>query len=87
MKLPKRFEILRRVDNSSRSQTPLAERPKQVWTLLNEAMFNEIGLKHWYSAFIEDPIHDWDWRDGVLYFYGHSGEPGDKHDLVVVYEE
>lgn len=87
MPLPKRYEILRGVNNSSTSKTSLAERPEQVWTLLDENLFNEIGLVHWRSAFIEEILHDWNWQNGILHFHGHSGAPSEKHDLVIVYEK
>lgn len=84
---PKRYEILRGVENSHTSKTPVPEQPIQVWTLLDEEEFNRIGLVHWRTAFIEDVLHDWSWGNGILRFYGHSGAPGEKHDLVLVYEK
>lgn len=84
---PKRYEILRGVLNGRHPPIALSERPVQVWTMLNELMFDQIGLKHWDSAFIEDSMHDWDWREGSFRFYGHSGERGTPHDLIVIYEK
>jgi hypothetical protein len=86
MTKPKRYEILRQVTNDSRIGVPLAEKPKQVWTLLNESGFLENGLQHNVNGFIEDSMHDWTWQDGTFRFYGHSGRRGEKHDLVIIYE-
>ena len=86
MPVPKRYEILRGVVNGGPWQ-PLPEPPLQVWTLLNEHDFLVYGLRHGYSAFIEDTMHGWDWRKGQFKFYGHSGGPGELHNLVIVYEK
>lgn len=84
---PTRYEILRQVENSHKGTTDLSERPKQVWTLLNEDMFNKTGvLSHWQSGFIEDYVHDWDWRDGKFRYFPHSSGPGQRMDVVIVYE-
>lgn len=84
--------ILRGVENGAKKATPLppgvtTSNLKQVWTLLNEAKFNIVGLVHFKTAFLEDRMHDWDLsKDGGLRFYGHSGSKGEMHDLVLVYE-
>lgn len=86
---PKRYrcEILRDVKNDTSIKIPLIEKPIQVWTLLDEELFNKVGLIHWQTAFIEDIMHDWDWNKGQFSFYGHSGLRGDLHDLVIVYDK
>lgn len=84
---PQRYEILRQVPNETAARTPVAERPEQVWTLLDEPGFEKIGLVHWRTGFIEDQMHDWDWRDGHLRFYAHSSDRGELVDLVLVYEK
>jgi hypothetical protein len=81
---PTRYEILRDVVNGSK--LPLKECPVRVWTLLDEKGFEERGPVHWHTAFLEDRYHDWDWKNGTFRFYGHSGEPGDKQNLIIVYE-
>lgn len=86
MSTPKRFIILRGVENNSTVKLPMAEQPKQVWTILDEPAYNEKGLLHGSTGFIEDRMHDWDWSKGFFRFYGHSGRKFDKHDLVVIYE-
>jgi hypothetical protein len=83
---PKRFIILKGVENDTRIKVPMAEKPKQVWTLLDEDGFNKNGLQHHITGFIEDSMHDWSWQDGFFRFYGHSGCRGEKHDLVIIYE-
>jgi hypothetical protein len=87
MPLPKRYVILRGVENSYKIKTEVLERPLEVWTLVDEQKFSTIGLKHWESGFREDSMHDWDWREGALGFYGHSSAAGEKVDLVLVYEK
>jgi hypothetical protein len=84
MPLPKRYEIVRDVINGSRIQ--LNECPVRVWTLLNEEGFKERGLIHWDTAFLEDKMHDWDWRNGQFHFYGHSDTPGSLQTLLIIYE-
>jgi hypothetical protein len=85
--MPKRFEILRQVENGSKTPILLPESPVQVWTLLNEEKFNEVGLVHHFSGFIEDSMHDWHWINGKFFFHGHSSGRGDKQDLVIIYEK
>lgn len=85
-KIPKRYTILRQVVNDYKVAAEMPEKPVQVWTLIDEEKFNQIGLKHWESAFMEDRGHDWDWQEGRFRFYGHSGARGEIHDLIIVFE-
>lgn len=65
----------------------------KVYTILNEKemlvngndLENE-NLKHWYTVFLEDKIHDWDISNGIFYFYGHSSEKGEVIDLLIEYQ-
>lgn len=88
----KKYVILRDVPNNSLKKTPLPEgltrdNVKQVSTLLFEDKLKEFGIRHFYSVFIEDRMHDWDiTKNNELRFYGHSGEKDDLHNLVIVYE-
>lgn len=84
--VPQRYTILRQVENSSKLRIELAQRPLQVWTLMDEEAFLKWGLVHNMSAFIEDSLHDWNYQDGKLRFYGHSSAPCDKVDLVLVWQ-
>ena len=81
---PGDYEILRGVVNGA-AFVSLQRCPKKVWTLLDEEKLKRIGVVHWHSAFLEDRMHDWDWKDGQFRFYGHSGEKGEIHDLLVEY--
>jgi hypothetical protein len=83
--VPQRYTVLREFENSSRNTFPLPEKPLQVWTLIDEEKFLQLGLVHNVSAFIEDSVHDWDWEDGKFRFYGHSSAKGEKVDLVLVW--
>lgn len=83
---PKRFEILRQVENSYKNRLPMSEEPKQVWTLLDEDKFKALGLCEGESTFHEARFHDWQWADGSFRFFGHSSRPGDVQDIVIVYE-
>lgn len=78
----KGHRILRGVVNGGPA-IKIKSRPVKVWTILNEDLFREIGPVHWRSAFIEDSMHDWEWKKGMFRFYGHSGEPGGLHDLAI----
>jgi hypothetical protein len=40
-------------------------------------------LIHWRNVFVEDKMHDWDVHNGFFKFYAHSGNKGDKHDLLL----
>jgi hypothetical protein len=44
------------------------------------------NLVHWKNVFVEDRMHDWDQYGDKFKFYAHSKAPGNKHDLVVVFE-
>lgn len=43
-------------------------------------------LKHNYNVFFEDVNHDWMVYKDKFSFHGHSGFPGDSHDLIIEYE-
>lgn len=60
----------------------------RVWTVLDKSLLNEsdlenVTLRHLHNVFIEDKIHDWDCRNGIFHFYGHSGDKGEIHDLLI----
>ncbi len=79
------FEILRRVPAGT-SRIKLPREPLRVATLLNEALFLETGggLAHWKTVFLEDRVHDWNWREGVFRYYSRVAS---QADVVVVYSE
>lgn len=80
-----RFEILRDVVTNGRIAIPLAEEPKRVVSLLNEAEFNEDHyLIHHRTCFFEDRVHDWHWSEGKFFFYTRIRDRG---DVIVIYEE
>ena len=60
-----------RVIGGTFSPIPLEKRPDKVWTLYLEADKEKPpGLPfrpvHHHNAWLEDVIHDWNWRGGVL---------------------
>ena len=77
------FEILRDVQASGRIWLPLARQPVRVATLIDEADFlKEQTLRHNQNVFLEDRLHDWDWRDGRFSYYTRVAE---RADVLVVY--
>lgn len=88
-----KYEILRGV--SPTSLTPCTEqpistsKPKRVVFLLDEKKLLETGglMTHHDTVFYEDSSHDWDWRNGKFYYYGHAMGHEDVGDIVLVYEE
>ena len=78
------FEILRGAEADSRTRIPLAREPVYVASLVSEAMFEDghfLGLAN--GVRLEDPTHDWAWRNGQFrYFARVEG----KTDVVVVYQ-
>lgn len=79
------FEILRGLEADGRKAIALARSPVRVATLLNEALFITSGgvLAHNKTVFLEDRIHDWDWRNEMLWYYTRVAQ---KADVVVVYQ-
>jgi len=53
-------------------KVPVGGKPKRVWTLFHEGeQPPELPVvpQHNVNAFLEDHIHDWDWRGGTLRYY------------------
>jgi hypothetical protein len=87
-KFATRYEILRGVSSTGRApcvQQPSAK-PLIVAFLLNEKKFTETGglIKHHDTVFLDDPGHDWDWRNGKFYYYGHAMGAEDTGDIVAI---
>jgi len=59
----------------------------RVWSIFDDKDILTAPLRHWYNVFLEDVMHDWDVYNGVFSFHGHSGEKGDKHDLLIEIKE
>lgn len=77
------FEILRNVKANGLIHIPLERQPVRVATLLNEQMFlRDHFLVHNQTVFLEDRVHDWDWRDGKFRYYTRIAE---EADVLVVY--
>jgi len=90
-KFATKFEILRGVSPTGRkpcSAQPSAK-PVRVVFLLNEQKFMESGglMTHNDTVFFEDSTHDWDWRHGVFFYYGHAMGVDDVGDIVAVMAE
>ncbi|MEX3984166.1 hypothetical protein AB4Y45_35005 [Paraburkholderia sp. EG287A] len=82
----KRYEILRnvKVGAARENAVALAECPVRVATLIDEQAFLAGGeLAHNSNVFLEDRHHDWQWRDGLFYYYSRVTT---QADVVVVYE-
>lgn len=78
------FEILRAVKASGLVKIPLSRQPVRVATLLDERAFKrDQFLIHNRTVFLEDRIHDWDWRDGAFRYYTRVA---DCADVLVVYQ-
>lgn len=78
------YEILRGVRASGLAQIPLDRQPVRVATLLDEKAFNEDQyLIHMKTVFLEDRLHDWDWRNGLFRYYTRVA---DVADVLVIYE-
>lgn len=78
------FEILRAVKASGLVKIPLPRQPVRVATLLDEDAFKrDQFLIHNRTVFLEDRIHDWDWREGALRYYTRVA---DCADVLVVYQ-
>lgn len=79
-----RFEILRGIESDSRARHPVSGVPVRVATLMDEAAFTaDQILRHHRSVFLEDKLHDWDYRDGMLRYYARTEG---RVDVLVVYE-
>ena len=79
------YEILRGVEANGRKSLELARQPKRVATMINEEKFRELGnaMVHNATVFLEDRMHDWNWRNGQFRYYTRVAE---KADVLVVYE-
>lgn len=90
-KFAKRYEILRGVRCTSRKPCNVqpSGMPIRVGLLLNEKKFVESGglIAHHDTVFLDDRTHDWDWWEGVFFYYGHGAGLEDAVDVVVILEE
>lgn len=86
-----KYEILRGVSPTSRKPCIVqpSAKPIRVVFLLNEQKLRETGglMVHHDTVFFEDSTHDWDWRNGQFYYYGHAMGMEDVGDIVAVLEE
>ena len=77
------YEILRNVKADGRIKIALARQPVRVATIMDEAAFSRDQLMiHNRTVFLEDRVHDWDWRDGQFRYYTRVSECA---DVLVVY--
>lgn len=78
------YEILRGVKASGLIKIPLDRQPVRVATLLDEEAFNaDQYLIHQRTVFLEDRVHDWEWRSGQFRYYTRVA---DVADVLVVYQ-
>lgn len=89
-KFATRYEILRGVASTGRQPCAVQpkEKPVRVALLLDEKKFLETGglLKHHSTVFLDDAMHDWDWRRGLFFYHSHALGVEDVGDVLVVYE-
>lgn len=90
-KFATQYEILRGVSATSRTPCRVqpSAKPLRVAFLLNEKRFVDSGglISHHETLFLEDSFHDWDWRNGVFYYYGHAMGVEDVGDIVAILTE
>lgn len=91
MKYAKRYEILRGISPTSRLpalQQP-SEKPIRIAFMLDEEKFIRLNgmMHHHHTVFLEDSMHDWMWRNGKFYYFGHAMGIEDVGDILVVFEE
>jgi hypothetical protein len=86
-----RYEILRGVSPTSRKPciAQPSGKPIRVAFLMDESRFlrSDGLMEHHKSVFLEDYVHDWDYRDGAFYYYGRAMDLEDVCDIVVVFEQ
>lgn len=82
------YEILRDVVCSTFIKIALPRRPRCVATLLNEEKLKQSGgaLIHLSTVFLDERMHDWDWKNGLFRYYSHAARVGEKAGVVIVYE-
>lgn len=81
------YLILRNLKADDRNHGVALDRePIRIATLINEARFESTGaaLIHRDTVFLEDRMHDWEYRDGRLRYYARAAA---EADVVVVFAE
>lgn len=90
-KFATKYEVLRGVSPTSRKpcNSQPSAKPVRVAFILNEKKFVETGglIAHHDTVFLEDSSHDWAWRNGQFYYYGHAMGVEDVGDIVAVLAE
>lgn len=90
-KFATQYEILRGVSPTSGKPCSVqpSAKPVRVAFLLNEKKFVESGglIKHHDTLFLEDSSHDWDWRNGMFFYYGHAMGIENVGDIVAISAE
>jgi hypothetical protein len=91
MRRATKYEILRGVSATSRSPCIVqpSATPVRVAYLLDETAFEASGgvLEHHKTVFLEDSMHDWMWRDGVFYYFGHAMGMEEVGNIVAILDE
>lgn len=85
-----RYEILRGVSSTSRKPCSVqpSEKPIMVGFLLDEKKLFESGglISHQETIFLDSPTHDWDWRHGMLFYYGRAIEVLQLGNIVAIFQ-
>lgn len=80
------FEVMRDVMPNGLVALPCPRgKPLRVLTLLDEQDFaKERCPIHHRNVFYEDHIHDWDYRDGKLYYYSRVRTHSEHGNAIVL---
>jgi hypothetical protein len=62
----------------------MAKKPDRVWTVLVQEPEIPFEPVHFENAFLEDYVHDWDWRNGWFRYYGCAR--GEHEDVTIFVE-
>ena len=64
------------IGQQQRNTISVPKKPDRVWTLFRppegwpeEGPRLPIVPVHHHNAFLEDYVHDWNWRDGIMRYY------------------
>lgn len=69
MKTDKVFIPERKPHEAYKTPIKIEAEPKHVWVCTEEPDL-DMKPKHRINAFLEDRLHDWDYRNGNFYYYG-----------------
>ncbi len=99
-RIAKDYLVLHTPPVNSRVSVAVPRKPVRVGCLLVPLEAFVAGgcvMRHNENIFLDERLHDWDWRDGRLSYYSHAlasdvqiaedGQPRKPFDVLVVFEE